>query len=226
MKEAKAYGKLLGLIFLVAFNAVFFLVGGFSHPASVWIAYAMINVSYLLLLSTTTLFKGKKTAAEGGSPLFLISVLNFLLHFVTGLIFILVAPEKLTFEIVLYVILLVIYGIPYLALQMARAHTASSLSQNKEDTFMIRNRASKLQALIGRINDKELNKLLERCADDMYASPSESCDAALSAESDIAMKVRGVETAVAEERTDDAKVLCKEILYHIQDRNRIISNSH
>ena len=223
MKKNKVYKTLLGLIFLLAFNAIFFLVAGFKHPASVWIAYAMIQASYLMLLFTPLFVSNRRIAIETGHPLFYISGMNFVVHFIVGLIFILVAPERCKLEIVVYIIMVAIYLVLFAILQLANSNTEAAVARRSQETFFIKNQASKLKMLIGRTDDKELNQLLEAVADNMHASPSKSGGAALSIETGIAMKVCDIELAVTDGRADDAKKMLRELLYLIDERKRILS---
>lgn len=223
MKKIKISGIIARLLFLVAFNAIFFLVAGFEHPASVWIAYAMIHVSYLMLVLTPLFIKGGKTVLETGGPLVILSSINFGVHFVVGLIFMIVSAEGYTFEIVLYIILWLAYLVPFFVLMAANAHTEASSARQAKEVFFIKNQASKLKMLIGRIADPELNKLLETASDNMHASPSRSGGVAQAVESSITMKVCEVEMAVIEQRVDDAKKSCRELTYLIEERKRVLS---
>lgn len=223
MKKNKVYGIILGSVFLVAFNAIFFVVGGFDHDPSVWIAYAMIHLAYLALLFTPAFVKNKRTAVETGSPLFYVSGINFLAHFFVGLLFILVAPDKCTFEIVVYIIMVAVYIVLFCTLQLANSNTDAAVARRTQEVFFIKNQASKLKMLIGRVDDKELNKLLETVSDNMHASPSRSGGVASSVEAGITVKICDIEMAVNEGRADDAKKMCKELSYLIEERKRILS---
>ena len=223
MKKTKIMGWIVRLLFLVAFNAIFFIVAGFDHPASVWIAYAMIHITYLMFICTPLFTRFEKTSMETGAPLVMLSAINFALHFLVGLIFMLVAPEKCKFEIVLYIILLTIYLVVFFTLMFANSHTEASAKRQAKEVFFIKNQASKLKMLIGRIADPELNKALETVADNMHASPSRSGGVAASVESSITMKVIDIEMAINEDRADDAKKGCRELGYLIEERKRILS---
>lgn len=223
MKKAKISGIIASLIFIVAFNAIFFIVAGFDHPASVWIAYAMIHVSYIMLILTPVLAGGGKTVLETSTPLFMLSGINFGVHFLVGLIFMLVAPDGCTFEIILYIILLVAYLIPFFTLFGVNAHTTESAKRQAKEVFFIKNQASKVKMLVGRAQDAELAKLLEIASDNMHASPSRSSENAAMIESSITMKVCEIGMAMDEDRIDDAKKTCRELGYLIEERNRILS---
>lgn len=221
--KSKIIGICARLLFVVAFCAIFFIAAGFEHRASVWIAFAMINITYLTFAFAPYLTKGGKTALETSGPLVIISGINFALHFIVGLIFMLVAPEDCKFEIILYIILVAIYLGVLLSVMFANTHTEQSAARQAKEVFFIKNQASKLKLLIGRATDSELNKLLESVSDNMHTSPSRSGGAAVSVESSITMKVIEIEMAVNESRIDDAKKCCRELSYLIDERNRILS---
>ena len=224
--KVKIPGIIARLLFLVAFNAVFFIVAGFEHITSVWIAYSMIHVTYLVFAFTPLFTKRGKTAYETAAPLVMLSGINFALHFVIGLIFMLVAPEKYTFEIVLYIILLTVYLVLFFTLMHANAHTEASSARQEKEAFFIRNQSSKLKLLATRASDPELVKLLETLADNMHASPSRSSQNAAMIEASISMKVCELDMAVNEGRTDDAKRTCRELSYMIDERTRILKISY
>lgn len=119
--------------------------------------------------------------------------------------------------------MLVGYLIPLFILMSANAHTEASAQRQAKEVFFIRNQASKIKMFIGKTADFELNKLLETVSDNMHASPSRSGGVAASVEASITMKVCELEMAVVEERIDDAKKLCKELTYLIEERKRVLS---
>ena len=226
MTKMKVSDVLIRLIFVLAFNPIFFLIAGFEHPASVWIAYAMIHVSYLLLVLNPLFAAKGKTFFETSNPLFMLSAINFALHFIVGMIFILVAPEKCLFEIILYIILLAIYLTLFFILMKANAHTEMSSKRQSQEVFYLRDHTSKVKGMIGRLGDTELNKLLEKAADEMHSTPSRSGGAAASVESAITMKIYELDMAVMEERTEDARKACRELIYLVAERTRVLSMSY
>ena len=226
MKKTTILGYIPRLLPIVAFNAIFFILGGFEHPTSVWLAYAMIHITYLMFVLSPLFTKGGKTAQETAAPLVMLSGANFALHFLLGLIFILVASEKYKFELILYIILMTVYLVAFFTLMYANSHTENSSKRQSREVFFIKNQASKIKMLIGRVSDGELNKLLETASDNMHASPSRSNENAAMVEASINMKVCEIEMAINEGRVDDAKKSCRELGYLIEERKRILSISY
>lgn len=94
MKKTNGLWIMLYLIFLIIFNAVFFIAGGSEHPASVWVSYGFIHFSYLMLVVTPFLVRKETSAAVFGFSLYTISSVYFFVELVTGIIFILISSES------------------------------------------------------------------------------------------------------------------------------------
>jgi len=94
MKKTNGLWTILELIFLVIFNVLFFVLGGFKHNAIVWTSYGFIHFAYLMLLLTPRLIHKGKSSAIFGFSLYLISVVYYLLEFVIGITFILASSPK------------------------------------------------------------------------------------------------------------------------------------
>ena len=52
MEKINGLQAIIGLVFLIIFNAIFFIIGGVRHNVPVWIAYSFIHFAYLMLLLT------------------------------------------------------------------------------------------------------------------------------------------------------------------------------
>lgn len=222
MKQTKVFGILTKLIFPVFFTALFFIIAGFDHVASVWIAYGMIMATYALWVLTPLFARVEKTALETTAPVFVLAGANFLLHLVLGIIFMLIAAETYKWEIIVYLILIAIFLVPFFMLMFANSHTDASAKRQAKEVFFIKNQASKLKMLMGRIADSELDRALENVADNMHSSPSRSGGVAAQVEASITMKVMEIEMAINEARADDAKRGCRELTYLIEERTRVL----
>ena len=118
---------ILDLIFLVVFNTVFFVAGGFDHPASVWISYGFIHFSYLMVIITPFLIRKSSSAAVFGFSLYSISSAYFLLEFVVGLIFILIKSDSFKAALVVQIIIAGFYGVLLISNLIANESTAESV---------------------------------------------------------------------------------------------------
>lgn len=84
----------LGIVFLVVFNVLFFVFCGTDNTTSVWISYGFIHVAYLFLLITPLFNKGNKGLAVQSMTLYSVSVYYFLVELVAGIIFMSVQQES------------------------------------------------------------------------------------------------------------------------------------
>ena len=222
MKRSKIFGYIVPLFFLAAFNAVFFIVGGAEHPVSVWMAYGVIHFSYIMTVATPFFAYKGKHAMEAGAPVAMLSFANFALHFVLGLIVFLIAPTGYKFLLVLYIILFAIYFVLLFSLMSANAHTEASEKRQAAEISYIRNSASRVKMLIGRASNSGLNKQIEKVYDNLHASPTRTNAAAASIESAIVLKVGELETAVRAADEEKVGAIATELVYLIDERNRLI----
>ena len=132
MKRLNILWLLLNSLFLIVFNLLFFMIGDVStFNTSVWISYGFIHFAYFTLLLTPLLVrKGSKTYIYG-RPLYLIATSYFIVELITGLTFILIAPETIKVTIIVQVILAAIFLGLLLANMIANEHTADNTEQRE-----------------------------------------------------------------------------------------------
>jgi hypothetical protein len=222
MKKTRLFATLSSLIFLIAFNAVFFIVGGTDHPVSVWLAYGMVHLSYLLLIATPLFGSRDKNAFETSAPVGILSGAHFALEFVIALIVFLVAPDGYKFVLVLYIILLAIYLALFFSMLSVNQHTEASEKRQRQEVFFIRNYASRVQMLLNKLPDAQVNKKIEKAYDELHASPTRSNPQAAAIEGAIVLKIGELELAVRENRAEDAERFATDLLYLVEERNRLI----
>ncbi len=78
---------LLDLVFLIAFNLIFFIVSGLTHTISVWISYTFIHISYVMLLLTPLFTHNNKTKFILGMSISAISYIYFMIDFYTNIFY-------------------------------------------------------------------------------------------------------------------------------------------
>ena len=223
MKKNGVLGLVGSLLFLVAFNAIFFILGDTEKfTTAVWIAYGMINGSYLILVASPWLVGRDKFRMENSVTLIMLSSVHFALEFLISLIVILVKPEGYKGLLVLYIILLAVYFILLFTLASFNSHTSASEARQRAEVFYIRNQASRVQMLIGKLSDSTANRKIEQAYDNLHASPTRSSAQAASVEREIAMKVGDLEHAVRENEIENATKLATELSYLVEERTRIL----
>lgn len=213
----------LELVFIVAFNIIFFAVGGVHHTAAVWTSYGFIHFSYLMAAATPFLISKEKSPAILKFPLDTISAVYFLAEFLIGLLFILIGNVPIKAVVIVQVILTAIYVIFMLFNLIANEHTADSLATQKIEAEYIKSSAARVKLLIGETNDKETERMIERVYDLLRSSPTKSSQEVQPIEFEIKEKIFELEDSVAANSKEKILTVSKEILQLLRERNTKIS---
>ena len=91
MKRQRILWIVLDSVFIIIFNIFFFSLSKSDLPASVWVNYFFIHLSYILLLCTSFLVRrGNSGAADYARPLYLGTSSYFLITLLVGVILIII----------------------------------------------------------------------------------------------------------------------------------------
>lgn len=222
MNKKSVLWIILDLVFLIVFNTVFFVAGGFEHPASVWLSYGFIHFAYLMVIATPFLIRKSSSAAVFGFSLYSISSTYFLIEFAVGLIFIFLRQESVKAALIVQVIIVGIYVVILISHLLANESTADSIERREEEVSYIKTAASRVKALIGKLDNKKANKEVEKVYDLLHSSPTRTISSAHSLEMEIKNKISELEGAVAAKDNDVVITLSGELLQTIEERNRKI----
>lgn len=110
---------IMDLVFLAAFNIIFFIAGGTEHTQSVWIAYAFIHFSYVMLLITPFLTRRSSSAYIFGASISTVSYVNFMITFIIDLILIFVKSDSYLPAVIINVIITAIYILMLMSVLLA-----------------------------------------------------------------------------------------------------------
>ena len=216
---------LLDLIFLVIFNIVFFVLGGTSHTASVWISYGFVHFAYLMVLATPFLIRKSSSASIFGFSLYSISSTYFLFEFVIGLILIFMNIESYKVTLIIQVIVTGIYAILLLSNLIANENTADNVKRHEEEVAYIKIASSRVKALVGKVSNKKANKEIERAYDTLHSSPSKTIASVRSVESNVMNKIAELERAVSNQDITTIITIAGEIVDLMEERNRKVKLS-
>lgn len=220
MKKKNFLWIALDLVFLIVFNTVFFVAGGASHPASVWISYAFIHFAYLMVLVTPFLIRKSSSAAIFGFSLYSISSTYFLVELVVGIIFIFLKQDSYKLALIVQVIIAGIYAVMLISHLIANESTADSVERHEQEVAYIKDAASRVKLLVGKIPDKKSNREIEKLYDLLHSSPSKSNSTVHSLEVTIVNLIEELESAISYENKDEAVKLAAEITKTVEERNR------
>lgn len=218
--KKKVLWALLDFVFLVVFNTVFFTLGGYEHPASVWLSYGFIHFAYVMILATPFLIRTGSNAGVFGFSMYSISAVYFFIEFIAGLVFIFMRADSMKAALVTQVILAGIYAIVLLSNLIANEHTGDAADKKEKEAAYIKTASSRVQALIGRIEDKKASKAMEKAYDVLHASPTKTTASLKSLETQITHKVALLEEAVSSNDAVSVITLSGEIVSLAEDRNR------
>lgn len=138
MKRISILWTLLNSLFLIVFNLLFFLLGNVeSFTTSVWVSYGFIHFAYFVLLFTPLLVRKSEVETDYRRPLYLITGTYFLIEFIVGITFILIAPEKVKLTLIVQIILAGVFLGCLLTHLIANEYTANShvkkMNRNKSN---------------------------------------------------------------------------------------------
>ena len=224
MKKINILWTILNLIFLLVFNVLFFVLGGTEHNASVWTSYGFIHFAYFMLLLTPKLVREGKSAQVFGYSLNSISATYFFIQFVTGTVFILVAPESNKAALSVQLCIAGLYGIILVAHLIANEHTADAEEKRQPQISYIKDASAKLRIVLDSISDKETKKKVERAYDALYSSPVKSYPNLAQMENHILQSVKDMERAVATGDNKNIISLANTLLISINERNNQLRN--
>ncbi len=216
----------LSLVFLVLFNAVFFIIGGAEHTASVWIAYAFIHFAYIMFIATPAFAGKSRNRAMFGFTISAISSLYFVVEFIVGLLFIIIGGNGYKASLIIQLLIAGIYAAFLISTLLANEHTAESVARQKAEVAYIKDAASRIKMLIGRYGDKNLDKQLEKAYDLLHSSPSRTISTVTAIEREILNKIASLEAAISINAFDKATYCTAEIIALTEERNRVLQTAN
>lgn len=185
MKKVNILWIILGSVFLVIFNVIFFVAGGANHPASVWISYGFIHFAYGLLLVTPFLVRKGGNPVMFGFPLFSVSTVYFFAAFLAGIIFVVIAPQDFRAALIFQLVVAGVYAVILIGVMIANESTAGHDEQRQQEINFIKTASVDLKAAFGRVSDENLKKKIEKAYEAVKNSPVKSAPSAAGLEKAI-----------------------------------------
>lgn len=220
MNKKSTLWIILDLIFLAVFNTVFFVAGGSEHTASAWLSYGFIHFSYIMVIITPLLTRKSSSADVFGFSLYSISSTYFIVEFIIGLIFIFINSESYKSALIVQIIIAGIYGILLISHLIANETTADNIERNEYEVAYIKNAASKVKSYMGKSNNRNVNREIEKLYDLLHSSPTKSNVTVRSLEIEISNKIATFEDIMLSSNQENIITLCGEITLLVEERNR------
>jgi hypothetical protein len=222
MKKINVLWLILDLIFLVIFNAIFFVIGGTEHNTSVWASYGFIHFEYLMQLLTPKLIRKGKSAAVFGFSLYSISATYFLIEFVTGIVFILISPESFNAAFLVQLCIAGLYDIMLVSHLISNEYTAVVEEKRQSQIAFVKDASVKVKNLLDNVSDREAKKKVERVYDTIYSSPVKSHPNLEQKEIHILQSIDELGRAVTSGNKDDIIAKANSLLSLINERNSLL----
>ena len=174
MKKSNALQIIMNIIFLVVFNAVFFIAGGTDHKVSVWVSYGFIHFAYLILLLSPFFISNGESKALFGFSIYSISMFYFLLELITGVVFIFISLDSYKTSLLIQLCIAGLYGIVLISNMKANEKTADAEERHQYQISYIKDASAKLKIILESLNDKNIKKRIEQVYDILSSSPVKS----------------------------------------------------
>lgn len=108
-----------------------------------------------------------------------------------------------------------------LSVLIANEHSAESIEKHEAEITYIKTQSSRINALIAQLEDKHIQKELEKTYDLLHSSPSKTNSSVHSIEQQIKEEISALEEAVCAFDKDEILRLTKSIRSLENERNRI-----
>ena len=146
--KANVLKIVIGLIFLIVFNVLFFLLGGTERTDTEWVCYGFIHTAYLCFLVTPLFCNSGKGETILSASLYLRALFYFFTELVIGVGFIwynAYNPIALVWPAIIQGILLAVFLILQFMSVLANDATKASLDKQRQERVYIRSLAENLK---------------------------------------------------------------------------------
>lgn len=221
MKKKIILRILLDSIFLIAFNAVFFVVFGTEHFASVWISYGFLHFSYLVMIALPLLVR------EPGVMTFNLSISSisstyFTIELILFAVFLWRKSETYKPALVIQIVLLGVYMAAVLYHLLANERTSNRVQQKRETLLNFKTAAARVKSAMENVENQQLYKAIEKAYDALLSSPIKSTLTTHPLENEIENTIAYLEQAVSSGDQERAYSLAMQIVSLVKKRNEII----
>ncbi|QTE70074.1 hypothetical protein JRC49_09685 [Clostridiales bacterium FE2011] len=225
MEKKKIQSIILSAVFLVVFNAVFFLVIENNPPTSVWIAYSFIHLSYILLLIVPLFVVKSSSSSVFGFSLYTIASIYFFVELLFGIVIIIFKPTSYQWSLIIHLVITGIFATLFLSHLIVNEKSAESIKRHEQEVFFVKDCSSRITMLIGKTNDKSTNKAIEKLYDLIHSSPSKSSSSVRTIENNISILIDDLSKSVNNDDSESTLQIIKQIEQAIDERNRRIGIS-
>lgn len=220
--KSNMFKVIIGLIFLLLFNGLFFYLGGTEHTEVNWICYGFIHASYLCILLTPLFCKAGQGLEVLSYSLYLRALFYFFTELIIGVVCIAIAPESSTWPLIIQAVLLAIFFILQMMSVLANDETEKTTQKQKKESMYIQSMAQRIRTCMRSISDMNIKEQVERCYDAVNNSSLQSYPEAEDAELDLRNAVEILCVAIENEENASIEKKVKNVILAVQNRNDVI----
>lgn len=213
----------LGILFAV-YTVVAFALPTVKNGV-LWLSYlfGIIAIVAQIYILNTAFFKGKSVRSKFyGFPIANVGIVYLAVQLVLGLVFILLAAVvPLWLPLILYVVLLGIAAVGFIAADAVRDEVERQDNRLEQNVTAMRTLQSKASALVGYCEDTELGAAVRKLAENLRYSDPVSSEATTESEHQLAELMGELEQAVTDKDNNSAVALCKRMGTVLIERNQI-----
>lgn len=211
---------IIDVIIIAVFNILFFVIGGTSHIAAVWVAYSFIHIAFALSAIMPFIIKNEKILFN--MPIITFSGLYFGIQLIVNLAIIFFVFSSLSTAVILNIVMLSIYLIIAISVNIANKDSDMQQEQHKREKHYVNNCSVELKIIMENINDRELKKNIEKAYDVMITSQLSSDESVASIEENIYRLIQDLKFQIANSKIEQAIELSNRIISLANERNLIL----
>lgn len=226
MKSNFKYYVIVWAVLVVIFNVIVFvtpneIAGESKFDGSFWVGYIFIMLTFIAQLGIAWYsLKDDITKTFYKMPLLSISYGSIIAMMVVGTICMVVPGFPVWLGIILCLLVLAFSIVSMMQAQVAATVIGEIDTKIKNKTFFIKSLTVDMDSLVARASSTEMSEELKMVYEAVRYSDPMSNDALSGVESTITIKVSELSDCVGKADMEGVKVLAKEIVILLNDRNK------
>lgn len=216
----------LALMFLGAFNVVFYLLNGVENPISVWISYGFIHLAFFTLVLIPCFKVKGKDSFYLNTSLYLQAICYFVIELIAGSLFIAYCRDNMLWPLIVQSALWLAYMIIILANVGANHHIADSLASRQQVISACQKNRMELKKLLLRIEDSELNRIVSGCYNNLTISSTRATEISNEIDANIEQCIELLKQALSDGNHIEAMTLASRLHKMIIERKSILKYSY
>lgn len=216
----------LTLVFLAAFNTLFFLLCGTDNPLSVWVSYAYVHMAYFTILFLPALKTKGSAAFYLSSVLYGQAITYFILELIAGIVFIVYRMESPIWSLVIQTALWLVFIVLILGNAWANQATSQSMDRRQQELNCYQSMRMNLKRLMAQADIPELRRQIGDCYDKLEASSSRQTKESENINFEIEQVINSLRQSMTGGDVAQSMSLAKQLSDLIEERKTLLKYSY